>query len=178
VRAGALTFLFTDIEASTRRWETDAAAMSAALARHDATARHAVTAAGGRIFKHTGDGVCAVFGSSAAGPLRVRMALHSGEVEERDDDYFGPTLNRTARLMAAAWGGQMLVSAATAELGGHGLPPGSRLVDLGVHRPADLSRPEHIFQLTGHGSHHLLRLHRARQRRPALVGAGAGHGSS
>jgi predicted ATPase/class 3 adenylate cyclase len=165
VRAGALTFLFTDIEASTRRWEADAAAMSAALARHDATIRDAVTTAGGRIFKHTGDGVCAVFDSAAAGlagaldaqrqlvagPLRVRMAIHSGEAEERDDDYFGPTLNRAARLMAAAWGGQMLVSAATAELGGYDLPPGSTLVDLGVHRLADLSRPEHIFQLTVDG---------------------------
>jgi len=161
VEAGALTFLFTDIEASTRRWETDATAMSAALAGHDETLRAAVAAAGGSVFKHTGDGMCAVFNSAAAalagaiaaqqqlaaGPLRVRMAIHSGEVEARDDDYFGPTLNRAARLMAAAWGGQTLVSAAAAELAGDGLPPGATLVDLGLHRLADLTREERIFQL-------------------------------
>jgi predicted ATPase/class 3 adenylate cyclase len=165
VRAGALTFLFTDIEASTRRWEADAAAMSAALARHDEALRAAVTDAGGTVFKHTGDGICAVFGSAAAGmaaavsgqqrlaggPLRVRMGIHTGDVEERGGDYFGPTLNRVARLMAAAWGGQTLVSAAAVELAGDALPPGTALLDLGVHRLADLSRPDRIFQLSSEG---------------------------
>jgi predicted ATPase/class 3 adenylate cyclase len=165
VRAGALTFLFTDIEASTRRWEADRAGMSAALARHDEALRAAVTEAGGTVFKHTGDGICAVFGSAAAGlaaaisgqqrlvsgPLRVRMGIHSGDVEQRGGDYFGPTLNRVARLTAAAWGGQTLVSAAAAELAGDDIPPGTALVDLGVHRLADLSRPDRIFQLSSEG---------------------------
>jgi predicted ATPase/class 3 adenylate cyclase len=165
VQAGALTFLFTDIEASTRQWEADATGMSAALARHDETLRAAIVAAGGTVFKHTGDGICAVFPSAGAGlagalnaqrqlagiPLRVRMAVHSGDVEQRGGDYFGPTLNRVARLMAAAWGRQTLVSAAAAELAGDDLPAGATLVDLGVHRLADLSRPERIFQLTGVG---------------------------
>ncbi len=163
MQAGALTFLFTDIEASTRRWEADAAAMSAALAQHDDTLRTAITGAGGTVFKHTGDGMCAVFPSAATalagavaaqqqlanGPLRVRMAVHSGDVEQRGGDYFGPTLNRAARLLAAAWGGQTVVSAATAELTGDDLPAGCRLIDLGLHRLADLNRPERIFQLTG-----------------------------
>jgi predicted ATPase/class 3 adenylate cyclase len=163
VAVGALTFLFTDIEASTRRWEADPQAMSGALADHDAILKRSVTDAGGTVFKHTGDGICAVFPSAApalagaltaqrrlsGGPLRVRIAVHSGDVEERDGDYFGPTLNRVARLLAAAWGGQTLVSGATAELAGGRLPAGSTLVELGVHRLADLSRPERILQLNG-----------------------------
>ncbi len=161
MQAGTFTFLFTDIESSTRQWEADALAMSEALTRHDAVMRSAIASAGGEVFKHTGDGICAVFPSAAAGlagafaaqqelaggPLRVRMAVHTGTAEMRGGDYFGPTLNRAARIMAGAWGGQVLVSAATAELAGDLLPPGSELVDLGEHHLADLSRPERILQL-------------------------------
>ena len=163
-----LTFLFTDIEASTRAWEHQPAVMSLALARHDELLQMAVKSAGGTLFKHTGDGVCAAFptastGVAAAltaqqsllaeewsedGPLRVRMALHSGAVERRDADFFGPTLNRTARLLSTAHGSQVILSLVTAELVGEDLPDGVDLLDLGEHRLADLSRPERVFQLT------------------------------
>lgn len=163
-----LTFLFTDIEASTRTWENRPAVMSLALARHDELLHRAVKEAGGTVFKHTGDGVCAAFpvasGAVAAAleaqralqaedwsgaePLRVRMALHTGAVERRDADFFGPPLNRTARLLATAHGGQSILSLVTAELVREELPAGVGLADLGEHRLADLSRPEHIFQLT------------------------------
>jgi predicted ATPase/class 3 adenylate cyclase len=162
-----LTFLFTDIEASTRAWERDRDDMSASLARHDEVIQQAVKGAGGKVFKHTGDGICAVFSTAAAGlgaalaaqhelqggqrgpyPLRVRMALHSGTAERRGGDYFGPALNRTARLLDTAHGEQVVVSLVTAELLRDDLPPGVDLVDLGEHRLADLTRPEHVFQVT------------------------------
>src|SRR3954452_23762044 len=110
--SGTVTFLFTDIEGSTRRWEADPEAMRAALVLHDETLRSAIEAHGGWLFKHTGDGVCAAFGSARAAidaavqaqrtlGLPVRIGIASGEVQERDGDYFGPTLNRVARIMAA-----------------------------------------------------------------------------
>jgi len=160
------TFLFSDIEASTRRWEGDPERMAADLARHDALLRGAVELAGGSIFAHTGDGMGAAFTDAAnafeaavcaqralaeasweAGPLRVRMAIHAGSAERRDDNFFGPALNRVARLMACAAGGQVLCSEAAAELVGADLPAGVGLVDLGEHRLADLARPERILQL-------------------------------
>jgi predicted ATPase/class 3 adenylate cyclase len=167
VEDGTLTFLFTDLESSTRRWEEHPEAMSAALALHDALVPGAVAAHGGTVFKHTGDGFCAVFstaGSALAGalaaqqavaaqewgevgPLKVRMALHSGTAEHRDSDWFGPALNRTARLLATGHGGQVVVSLATAELAWDSLPPGAGLTDLGQHDLAGLSRPERVFQL-------------------------------
>ena len=163
-----LTFLFTDIEASTRAWEYQPAVMSLALARHDELLQMAVKSAGGTVFKHTGDGVCAAFPTASTGvaaalaaqqallaeewsedrPLRVRMALHSGAVERRDADFFGPPLNRTARLLSTAHGGQVILSLVTAELVREALPDGVDLLDLGEHRLADLSRPERVFQLT------------------------------
>ena len=163
-----LTFLFTDIEASSRAWEAQPAVMSLALARHDELLHTAVKFEGGNVFKHTGDGVCAAFPTAPAavaaalaaqeaflaedwpepGPLRVRMALHSGTVEQRDADFFGPPLNRTARLLSTAHGGQVILSLVTAELVREGLPEGAELVDLGEHRLADLSRPERVYQLT------------------------------
>jgi predicted ATPase/class 3 adenylate cyclase len=165
--ANQLTFLFTDIEASTRAWERHADGMSVALARHDEVLQQATKTAGGRVFKHTGDGICAVFPTAGAGlaaalaaqqslqgdewtaePLRVRMALHSGTAERRGGDYFGPALNRTARLLDTAHGRQIVVSLVTAELLRDELPPGVDLVDLGEHRLADLARPEHVFQVT------------------------------
>ena len=119
------TFLFTDIEASTRRWEHDAVAMSDALARHDALVWDAIRTNGGSTLKHTGDGVVAVFEQAADGlraavaiqrtlvdgDVRVRAGLHSGRAEQRDGDYFGPALNRGARIMALGRGGHVLVSA-------------------------------------------------------------------
>src|SRR6185295_15283482 len=131
-----VVFLFTDIEASTRRWEGDQNAMAADLARHDELLSDAVQGAGGRVFAHTGDGMCAVFSTSLRGltaavsaqralvdekwtspvPLRVRMALHAGAAEPRGDNYVGPTLNRAARLLSLATGGQVLCSQAVVDL--------------------------------------------------------------
>ena len=124
---GTVTFLFTDVEGSTERWQRDESAMSTALAAHDQVIRAAVEACDGRVFKHTGDGMCAVFTSARQAvsaavqaqrllTLPVRMGVHTGEAELRDGDYYGPTLNRTARVMDAGHGGQILLSAATAEL--------------------------------------------------------------
>ena len=122
---GVVTFLFTDIEASTRRWEADAEAMRAALLVHDEVLRNAIEAHGGWLFKHTGDGVCAAFSSPRASvkaavaaqralKLPVRMGIATGEAELRDGDYFGTVLNRAARVMAAGHGGQILVADSTA----------------------------------------------------------------
>jgi class 3 adenylate cyclase len=133
---GAVTFLFTDLESSTRLWEEHPQAMRGALARHDEILREAVEAHGGVVVKSTGDGLHAAFASAegallaaaagqaglgfelfeGTGPLRVRMGIHTGTGELRDGDYFGPALNRAARLMAVAHGGQVLVSLATEEL--------------------------------------------------------------
>ena len=111
--SGVVTFLFTDVEGSTRRWEADADGMRAALAAHDEVLREAIEAHGGFMFKHTGDGICAAFSSPRAGvdaaiaaqrklELPVRMGIATGEAELRDGDYFGAVLNRAARVMAAA----------------------------------------------------------------------------
>ena len=165
--SGTVTFLFTDIEGSTRRWEQAPTAMAAALVRHDDLLRSAIEANGGHVFKTVGDAFCATFATAAAGlsaavqaqrslasepwgevgPLRVRMALHSGEAEERDSDYFGPPVNRVARLLGAGYGSQVLLSRVTADLVRDELSDGAHLVDLGGHRLKDLARPEHIFQL-------------------------------
>ena len=164
---GTLTFLFTDIEGSTRLWEHDAPAMQAALARHDELLRSAIEEHGGYVFKTVGDAFCAVFPTAPdaleaaleiqrrllsseweqTGPLRVRMALHTGAAEERDGDYFGPPVNRVARLLSAAHGGQVLLSLPTQELVRDQLPAGTSLRDLGEHRLKDLFRPERVFQL-------------------------------
>jgi predicted ATPase len=152
-----VTFLFTDIDGSTRRWETDAEAMRLALAAHDELLRTVIDAHAGWMFKHTGDGVCAAFSTAADAiaaavdgqrglDLPVRMGIATGAVELRGDDYFGPALNRTARVMSAGHGGQILVAAATAALA-----PAQDLVDLGVYRLRDLSGAEHLFQVRGDG---------------------------
>ncbi len=132
-----LTFLFTDIEGSTRRWEADADAMRVALAAHDEVMRETVEAHNGWLFKHTGDGVCAAFDSPRSAvdaavaaqrglELPVRMGIATGEAEVRGEDYFGAVLNRAARVMAAGHGGQILLDGATAEL-----LSGVELLDLG-----------------------------------------------
>jgi class 3 adenylate cyclase/tetratricopeptide (TPR) repeat protein len=164
---GTVTFLFTDIEGSTQLWEQYPQAMQAARTRHDAILTEVITAHGGVVVKSSGDGILAVFaratnalaGALAAqlalqsadwgtvGPLRVRMALHTAVAELRNGDYFGPPLNRVARLLNAGHGGQILLSRATAELVNDHLPSDVELRDLGAHRLKDLTRPEHIFQL-------------------------------
>jgi len=161
------TFLITDIEGSTRLWEERPGAMAGALALHDSLLRSAVEGHGGTVIKTTGDGLLAVFadpndGVAAAldgqralrdaswgeiGALRVRMAIHAGTAELRDGDYFGPALNRSARILAIGHGGQVLVSAMAATLAGDGLPAGVALRDLGSHRLRDLDRPEQVFQV-------------------------------
>jgi LuxR family transcriptional regulator, maltose regulon positive regulatory protein len=164
---GTLTFLFTDVEGSTQLWEQHPQTMPHALARHDAILREAVETHGGVVFKTVGDGVYAVFMSApaalksalaiqlalqreewpATGQLRVRLALHTGVAEARQDDYFGSTLNRLARLVAAGHGGQILLSQATAALVGDALFQGTTLRDLGSHALKDFPSPEPIFQL-------------------------------
>jgi len=159
------TFLFTDIEASTRHWEHDQEAMSAALERHDAIVRSVVEGCGGVMVKHTGDGVLAVFevpGEAlraavaiqrglGTGDVRVRAGLHTGTAEERDGDYFGPTLNRTARIMGLGRGGHVLLSAATNAAIGGDLLESVLLLDLGEHPLDGFERPERIHQAIGDG---------------------------
>lgn len=164
---GTVTFLFTDIEGSTQLWEHAPDTMRLALARHDAVLRETIVAHGGHVFKTVGDAFCATFQTALAAleaalaaqrvlfaepwptpvPIRVRMALHTGEAEERDGDYFGPPLNRVARLMAAGHGGQTLLSMAAMELARDQLPARLTLRDLGQHRLKDLFRPEQIYQI-------------------------------
>jgi predicted ATPase/class 3 adenylate cyclase len=167
IPSGTITLLFTDVEGSTRLWEAEPEAMAQALRRHDELLRAAIRQAGGFVFKTVGDAFCAAFATPRAAldaaaaaqrtlgaepwptarPIRVRMSLHTGVCEERDNDYFGPVVNRTARLEAVAHGGQVLVSGATAELLSETLPGGVTLRDLGLHRLKDLGRPERVFQL-------------------------------
>lgn len=164
---GTVTFLFTDIEGSTQLWEKYPEAMKQALARHDALLRSSITACHGEVIKTTGDGLHAVFASAGdavvavvagqralqaepwpeTGPLRVRMALHTGEAELRDGDYYGAALNRAARLMSVGAGGQILVSQTTAAVIQDHLPTQVGLLDLGEHRLKDLVRPEHVYQI-------------------------------
>jgi class 3 adenylate cyclase len=168
---GTLTFLFTDIEGSTQLWEQHPQAMPSALARHDALLHALLIAHHGIVFKTVGDGAHAVFSTApdtlaaalacqhalqaepwaATGPLRVRMALHTGAAVARDGDYYGAPLNRVARILAAGHGGQILLSLATEELVRDHLPPGAALHDLGAHQLKDLRHPEQIFQLISAG---------------------------
>jgi class 3 adenylate cyclase len=165
--SGSVTVLFTDVEGSTRLWEREPEQMRAALARHDAIARAAVQAHRGIVVKTTGDGIHAVFddpldaveatlklqqallnpGDTGGTLLRVRCGLHLGVVERRDNDVFGTPVNRTARIMAAAHGGQVLVSKAVADLICNRLPNGVALKDLGAVRLRDLASPERVYQV-------------------------------
>jgi predicted ATPase/class 3 adenylate cyclase len=169
--AGIVTFLFTDIEGSTRLWEADAARMETALARHDALARDAVTRHRGRIVKTTGDGVHAVFDDPldavrtaldlelglAKTPepdgvaLAVRCGIHMGAGQRRDGDFYGRAINRAARIMSAAHGGQVLVSQAVADVIAERIEPPACLRDLGLVRLKDLAAPERIYQLAHPG---------------------------
>ncbi len=166
-----VTFLFTDIEGSTRMWEREPDAMEVALARHDALLRRAIEGGGGVVFKTVGDAFCASFAAVSdcvraatsaqlalqeepwppLVTIRARMAIHTGECTRRDDDFFGPTVNRVARLLAIGHGGQVLVSdTARLALGEH-VPSGVWLRDLGEHRLKDLGRPEQVFRLCADG---------------------------
>jgi predicted ATPase/class 3 adenylate cyclase len=164
---GTVTLLFTDIEGSTRLWDAEPQPMAIALRRHDSIMRAAIEDAAGYVFKTVGDAFCAAFETAqlaaeaavaaqralgaepwpTSRPIRVRMALHTGVCEERDGDYFGPVVNRIARLEAVAHGGQVLLSGVTGELLSDALPAGLGLRDLGMHRLRDLGRPEHVYQL-------------------------------
>jgi predicted ATPase/class 3 adenylate cyclase len=168
---GTVTFLFTDLEGSTRLLEAHPAAYRAAVRRHHALLRGTVEAHGGAVFETVGDAVYAAFASPAAavaaavagqralqaedwgevGALRARMGLHSGEVERQGAHYFGAPLYRCARLLATAHGGQTVLSQTTYDLVRDALPAGAGLRDLGEHRLKDLQRPEHLFQLVGPG---------------------------
>jgi predicted ATPase/class 3 adenylate cyclase len=165
--SGTVTFLFSDIQGSTKLWEKYPDAMRHALARHDALIRQSIEAHGGYIFKTVGDGFCAAFDIATdavaaalsaqhaffteawgeTGPLHIRIALHTGTAKEHDGEYFGPTLNRVARLLSTGHGGQTILSPTTTELVRDQLPGGVVLRDLGKHRLRDLDRPEHIFQI-------------------------------
>ena len=169
VPSGTVTFLFTDVEGSTGLWQAAPDAMRLALARHDSIVRSKIAEHGGYIFATGGDGFAAAFARAGdalraaldtqlaltletwpePARVRVRMGLHTGEVQERGGDYFGPAVNRAARLMAAGHGGQVLVSGVTGRLVGDQLPDGVTLSDLGEHRLKDLDIPEHVFQVTG-----------------------------
>jgi class 3 adenylate cyclase len=151
---GTITFLFTDIQGSTKLWERLPDAMRVALARHDAIMRVAISENGGVVFKAIGDAFCAAFqhapdallaavdaqralATEDGGPIgriKVRMALNSGEAELRDGDYFGQPLNRVARLLATGHGGQILVSTATRLLLHQRAPSDAEFRDLGRHR--------------------------------------------
>jgi predicted ATPase/class 3 adenylate cyclase len=164
---GTVTFLFTDIEGSTRLWEKHPEAMKVALARHDQLLRGAIEAHRGNVFKTIGDAFCAAFWEAEdavaatlqfqralaaepwgdTGPLKVRAALNTGETQERDGDYFGPALNRVARLLSAGYGGQILLCGSTAGVVRGALPDGASLRDLGERRLKDLTHPEHVYQL-------------------------------
>lgn len=162
-----LTFLYTDIQGSTRLWQQHPDAMSEVIARHDALLKEVVETHGGTVFRTMGDAVCAAFPTALdalaaardgqraiqAEPwrddieLRVRMAMHTGAAELRDGDYVGHTLNRVARLVAAGHGGQVLLSDVTQALLLDSMPSDVRLRDLGEHRVKDLERMEHIYQV-------------------------------
>lgn len=165
--AGTLTFLFTDIEGSTRLWQKYPEGMKMAIAIHDQIIRQAIQVNQGHLFKTVGDAFFAAFAIAPQAiqtavavqrallaekwqqeiPLRVRIALDTGVADYRDNDYFGLPLSRAARLIAAGHGGQVLVSATTQQLVGDNLPPHTTLRDLGVRRLRDLFHPEHIYQL-------------------------------
>src|ERR687895_87559 len=168
---GRVTFLFTDVEGSTRLLEQHPADYGAGIARHHELLAGAVEKRGGVVFETIGDAVYAAFADSGdaveaaaeaqlallredwapLGQIRVRMGLHTGPVERRGAHYFGPALYRCARLMATAHGGQVVLSEATADLTRDSLDSGTTLIDLGRHRLKDMHEPERVYQLARAG---------------------------
>jgi class 3 adenylate cyclase len=167
---GTVTFLLTDIEGSTRLWETHGEVMPSVIQRHYAILDAAIDRWGGvrPVEQGEGDSIVAAFSRAsdavaaaldaqralAAEPwpdgieLKVRMAIHSGQTQLRDEgNYVGETIIRCARVRSAGYGRQVLLSAAAAELVSGYLPPAASLSDLGAHRLKDLIRPERVFQL-------------------------------
>ena len=163
---GMVSFLFTDVVGSTRSWEADPAGMAASIELHDSIVRRCIEEGGGHVFSTAGDGFGAAFtapheaittavriqhqvlAADWSGPaLQVRMGLHTGAVAERDDDYFGPAVNRAARIQAAGNGGQILVSRTTAEAAADWLDSDTTLADMGTHHLKDLEEPEHLFEV-------------------------------
>jgi WD40 repeat protein/class 3 adenylate cyclase len=171
---GVVTFLLTDVEGSSRLWERAPAAMAQALERHDALIDRAVSAAGGSLLKARGEGdsTFSVFTRSSAAvaaavathealaaepwpggvSLDVRIAVHTGEAHERGGDYFGPTVNRAARLRDLGGGGQILLSEAVGTLVRDDLPGGWDLAELGEHTLRGLTRPERVLTLVESGA--------------------------
>ena len=167
IPSGTVTFLFTDIEGSTERWERHREAMQSAVRRHEEIMQAAITAHDGYVFKTVGDAVCATFRTapgaiaaaldaqralghedfSAVDGLKVRMAIHTGLSYERSGDYFGPTVNRVARLLSIGHGGQVLVSGTSNDLAQGEMPPKTTVRDLGAQRLKDLAQPEQVYQL-------------------------------
>jgi predicted ATPase/class 3 adenylate cyclase/tetratricopeptide (TPR) repeat protein len=163
--SGEVTILFTDVEGSTAAWERHPEAMPRAMRLHKGIISEAVSEHAGAVIKDTGDGLFAVFVDAAeavaaavdaqagleaarwgeTGPLRARMGLHSGEAEPIGRDYHGPALNRCARIMGVAHGGQIVLSSGTRERLGW-IPADVSFIDLGPHRLRDLSTPVHLFQ--------------------------------
>jgi predicted ATPase/class 3 adenylate cyclase len=163
---GTVTFLFTDIEGSTKLWDDHPEEMKAALAKHDSILKAIIDADHGYVIKSTGDGVHAVFekaidavnatikiqhdlqaDSASSFSLKVRMGLHTGEAELRDGDYFGSTLNRAARIMSAGHGGQILISEVTMQLAREHFPSTVSVLDMGEHHLKGLVHAEKIYQL-------------------------------
>jgi class 3 adenylate cyclase/tetratricopeptide (TPR) repeat protein len=169
--AGLVTFAFTDIEGSTGRWERDRVAMQDAVRRHDAILHAAITGGGGQVFKTMGDAFCVAFVApqdaiaamlaaqralstedfSAVDGLRVRVAINAGSAELRDGDYFGPALNKVARLIAIGYGGQILLTSETAALVDGTLPEDLSLRDLGAYRLKDFAEPQRVYQVIAPG---------------------------
>jgi class 3 adenylate cyclase/tetratricopeptide (TPR) repeat protein len=164
---GAVTFAFTDIEGSTSRWDRDRTAMQDAVRRHDAILRAAISEHGGQVFKTIGDAFCSTFERperavtamlaaqrmlsaedfSAIDGLQVRTAIHCGTADAREGDYFGPAVNKVARLLAIGHGGQVLLTAEAAALVGGALPSDVSLRDLGAYHLKDISEPQRVHQL-------------------------------
>jgi class 3 adenylate cyclase len=161
----------TDVVGSTALWETHGDAMREALEVHDHLVHGAVESAGGRVFKHTGDGMIAAFDEAdgavagaldavealtggawgATGPLQVRVSVHAGSASQRDGDFFGPPVNKVARINGVGHPSQVLVSDVARQLMNQ--PAGT---DLGVHQLRDLSEPVRLWQLDD-GVHQSLR---------------------
>ena len=168
--SGTVTFLFTDIENSTSLWEKYPETMKSALAKHDSILKEVVESNNGQIIKTTGDGIHAVFSTAMDAvnaslevqrtfqtsevwetpevSLRIRMGLHTGEAELRDDDYYGQALNRAARIMSIGHGGQILISETTLQIAREHLSSDVSALDLGQHHLKGLSKAERIFQIS------------------------------